>query len=127
MPGLARTDDRTFVAAMTAINAAVQNPLFALAFFGSGLSSAAALVASLSTGGGLAPWAIAGSLALAVLQYAVTFGRNIPLNLRLDREAHGPLVTARRGFERPWAGWNVVRMLATSGSLLLLGLALLAL
>ncbi|MCJ1701790.1 DUF1772 domain-containing protein [Rathayibacter festucae] len=125
MPGLARTDDRTFVAAMTAINAAVQNPLFALAFIGSGLSSAATLASAISSGAGLATsTAIAGALALAVLQYVVTFGRNIPLNVRLDRTARGPLLPARRGFERPWFRANTLRMLASSGALLLLGIAL---
>jgi uncharacterized membrane protein len=128
MPGLARTDDRSFVAAMTAINAAVQNPLFALSFFGSGLASAAALLAALSGGAGPgATAAIAGALALGVLQYVVTFGRNIPLNVRLDRSARGPLPTARRGFERPWVRANTARMLASTGALLLLGIALAAL
>ncbi|MCJ1674730.1 MULTISPECIES: hypothetical protein [unclassified Rathayibacter] len=86
MPGLGRTDDRAFVSAMTAINAAVQNPLFA--------------------------------------QYVVTFGRSVPLNLRLDRAAGGPLSDARRGFERAWIRANTARVLASGGSLLLLGIAL---
>ncbi|MCJ1698753.1 MULTISPECIES: anthrone oxygenase family protein [Rathayibacter] len=125
MPGLSRTDDRAFVSAMTAINAAVQNPLFALSFVGSGLSSAAALVAALAGGAGAATTsAVAGALALAVLQYVVTFGRSIPLNLRLDRAAGGPLSDARRGFERAWVRANTARVLASGGSLLLLGIAL---
>ena len=125
MPGLGRTDDRAFVSAMTAINAAVQNPLFALAFVGSGLASAAALVAALAGGAGAATTsAVAGALALAVLQYVVTFGRSIPLNLRLDRSAEGSLPDARRGFERAWVRANTARVLASGGSLLLLGIAL---
>ena len=34
MPGLARSDDRTFVAAMQQINVAIQNPWFSLTFLG---------------------------------------------------------------------------------------------
>lgn len=34
MPGLRATDDATFVHAMSRINIAIQNPVFALSFFG---------------------------------------------------------------------------------------------
>lgn len=44
MVGLARTDDRTFVATMQWINATVRNAAFAPAFFGALLVTAAAAV-----------------------------------------------------------------------------------
>ncbi|MWV75809.1 DUF1772 domain-containing protein [Rathayibacter rathayi] len=126
MPGLARVDDRTFVSTMVAVNAAVKNPLFALSFFGGVLLPAAALLAALLSGeGGTARW-IGVAVALFMVQYLVTFSRNIPLNLRLARDVRGPHASTRRAFEKPWVRANGVRTVAATGSVLSLGLALLA-
>ena len=85
MPGLARTDDRTFVHAMQEMNVAIVNPVFLASFLGApALACAAVAVSSPSA----RPWAIAGA-ALAIGTIAVTAFGNIPLNNALD--AAGPV------------------------------------
>lgn len=124
MPGLRRTDDATFVSSMVAINAAVQNPLFAVSFFGGFLASAGAFTTAALTGqADPALWSGV-AVALFVAQYAVTFSRNIPLNVELDRRASGHRGAARAGFESPWVVWNVLRTAVTTAAVLCLGIAL---
>ena len=62
MPGLARTDDRTFVEAMQQINVAIVNPVFLLSFLGAPLVAGAAIVVASPSA---RAWAVAGA-ALAV-------------------------------------------------------------
>jgi len=117
MPGLARTDDRTFVHAMQEMNVAIVNPVFLLSFLGApALACAAVAVSSLSA----RPWVIAGA-ALALGTIAITAFGNIPLNNALD--AAGPvsqitdLATVRADFEGLWVKLNVARTLTATGAL----------
>jgi uncharacterized membrane protein len=124
MTGLARTDDRTFVAAMRAMNVAILNPAFAVCFLGGPALTALALVLSLRAGGGRAvPFLVAG-LALYLLVLVVTFAVSVPLNDALEA-AGGDAGTARLAFEAPWVRWNVVRSLLSAGAFTSVALALL--
>jgi uncharacterized membrane protein len=107
MPGLARTDDRTFVSSMNHVNVAIVNPVFLLTFLGApALAAAAVATSSPATRG----WVIAG-LACAVGTVVVTAAGNIPLN---DALAAGG---SRADFESAWVHWNVVRTVTSTGAL----------
>jgi len=60
MPGLHRTDDRTFVAAFQAIDRAIINPAFIVTFFGALALTALAALLHLTGDGrfGLLAWAL---------------------------------------------------------------------
>jgi len=121
MPGLARTDDRTFVHAMQRMNVAIVNPVFLASFLGApALGVAAAVLADGDV------WAVAGAVG-AVATVVITFGGNIPLNDALD--AAGPvddvpdLTAVRSAFESRWVRLNVLRALTSTAALVLLTLA----
>ncbi|HYF71471.1 MAG TPA: anthrone oxygenase family protein [Nocardioides sp.] len=117
MPGLARADDRTFVATMQHVNVAIVNPVFLASFLGAPLLAGAAL---LTSSGSARPWVVAGLL-LAIGTVAITGGGNVPLNNAL--EAAGPvdriadLAAVRADFESAWVRWNVARALTSTGAL----------
>ena len=112
MPGLARTDDATFVAAMQRINGAILNPVFGLCFGGALAFTALALL--LRRGEPGAGWILAGLLLYAAV-LVVTFAVNVPLNNRLDA-ATGDPGAARAAFEAAWVRWNVVRTVLSSAA-----------
>jgi uncharacterized membrane protein len=129
MPGLDRTDDRTFVEAMQRINDAVPNPAFALGFFGAPLLTLAAWVLERRAGSrGSARWVLA-ALALTAAALVVTVAANIPLNDELASAGDPDRLTDPAGvrdrFEGPWVAWNVVRTVAATGAVACLGRALL--
>jgi uncharacterized membrane protein len=107
MPGLARTDDRTFVSTMQHVNVAIVNPVFMLTFLGAPALAAAVVATSSPSVRG---WAIAG-LALTIGTVVVTAVGNVPLNNAL---ADGG---SRADFETAWVRWNVVRTLTSTGAL----------
>jgi len=117
MPGLARADDRTFVATMQHVNVAIVNPVFLASFLGAPLLAGAAL---LTSSGSARSWVVAGLL-LAIGTVAITGGGNVPLNNAL--EAAGPvdriadLAAVRADFESAWVRWNVARALTSTGAL----------
>jgi len=117
MPGLARTDDRTFVEAMQQMNVAIVNPVFMLSFLGAPALAGAAIWAG---GPSARPWAIAGA-ALALGTVVITVAGNIPLNDALD--AAGPvaqitnLAAVRADFEGLWVRLNVARTLTSAGAM----------
>jgi uncharacterized membrane protein len=111
MPGLRRTDARTFVDAMRQINAAILNAWFALPFAGALVLSALAAALQLASGeGATLGWTAAGLL-LYVATLAVTFRVNVPLNDALAAEGR------RERFERPWVRANIVRALTCTAAL----------
>ncbi|WP_156755191.1 anthrone oxygenase family protein [Actinokineospora pegani] len=116
MPGLARGSDRTFVETMRQVNAAIQNPLFFLGFFGSALLPAAAAWWSHRAGDGPATaWALVG-LGCSLVSFLVTVVVNVPLNNRLDA-AGEDFTAARAAYERPWNRANTIRTLACTAAL----------
>jgi uncharacterized membrane protein len=123
MPGLGKTDARTFVGAFQAIDRAIINPLFMAMFFGALVLTAVAV--ALNLGEGAAPWAIA-ALVLYIAVFAITIAVNVPLNDAIkaagDPDRISDLARVREQFdESRWAGWNVARAAACTaafGSLL---------
>lgn len=100
--GLRGTDDATFVSAMSRINMAIQNPVFALSFVGAFLALAGAAIYSWATGlAGALPVSIA--LACYTATLVITVGVNIPLNNRLGSAASAQHAGAgREFFEHRW-------------------------
>jgi uncharacterized membrane protein len=123
MPGLARTDDRTFVHAMQQMNVAIVNPVFLASFLGAPVF---AVVAAVAADGDARLWAIAGAVG-AVLTVVITGAGNVPLNNALD--AAGPVDevadvgVVRAAFESRWVRLNVVRALTSTVALGCLALA----
>jgi uncharacterized membrane protein len=114
LPGIGRTEDATFVAAMRGMNAAILNPVFGLVFGGPLLLGGVALGTRVSDRDqpGLA-W-VATAFVLYVVTLVITGVVNVPLNNRLD--VTEPPDAARALFERGWVGWNVVRTLVCTAS-----------
>ena len=123
MPGLARTDDATFVHTMQQVNVSIVNPVFLATFVGAPLLAGVGVVAA---DGPARPWAIAG-LVLAVATVVTTAALNVPLNDALadvdPTAGPGVLSAAREAFEAPWVRWNVVRAVTSTAALGCLGLA----
>ena len=112
MPGLGRSDDRTFVEAMQQTNAAILNGWFGLCFGGAVLFAAAAVLLHLGRPG--LPWIVAG-LVLYVAVLVVTFRVNVPLNDALDAGR-----VRWEDYRVRWIRWNHVRVVAGAGALALL-------
>jgi uncharacterized membrane protein len=110
MRALARLPHPQGMAAMQSINAAVLNPVFALAFFGTAITSLALIVGVLLAPTSGRVYLIAGSLLYLAGSIAVTFACNIPRNERLARlnAATAPPDEWTR-YVREWTAWNHVR------------------
>jgi uncharacterized membrane protein len=124
MPGLARTDDRTFVNTLNGVNQAIVNPVFLATFLGTPVLAAAALAAGTPA---TRPWTNA-ALVAAVGTVAVTAAGNVPLNNALAVATVAPdadFAAARTAFETAWVRWNVVRTVTATAALAALGLAVL--
>ncbi|TYL55296.1 DUF1772 domain-containing protein [Nocardioides sp. BGMRC 2183] len=120
MPGMGRTDDRTFVITLNHMNHAIVNPVFLTTFLGAPLLAAAGAVLATSPS---RPWAIV-ALALAVATVVITVAANIPLNNALEAGADDP-AAARSAFESAWQWWNGLRAVTSTGALIALAGALL--
>jgi uncharacterized membrane protein len=120
LPGIARSDDNIFVAAMRGMNAAILNPVFGLVFGGPLVFGLVAVVARVPHADGIG-WTAA-ALVLYVATLVITFMVNVPLNNRLDTTE--PPEEARALFETRWVRWNVVRTVLCVGSFAALALAL---
>ncbi|MFF6960620.1 MULTISPECIES: anthrone oxygenase family protein [unclassified Streptomyces] len=121
MPGLAASDDRTFVEAMQRVNVAILNGWFSLAFGGAlVLGGIAAALHWRGDGRPALPWIIAG-VALYAASLVVTMGFNVPLNDKLaaagDPSKIRDLAAVREQFESAWLRWNVARVLTTTAAL----------
>jgi uncharacterized membrane protein len=129
MPGLGRTDDRTFVGAFQALDRAIINPLFMATFFGAFLVTAAAALLHLGAGGGSAlPWILV-ALAAYLVVLVITIRINVPLNDGIkaagDPDRIADLAAVRRRFdEARWRRWNVVRAGLSTAALACLAWAL---
>jgi uncharacterized membrane protein len=123
MPGLAKTDDRTFVAAFQAIDRAIINAWFlGGTFFGALLLTAAAAIAH--SGQKVFSW-ITVSLVLYFVTVVVTLAINVPLNDALkaagDPDRIDDLAAVRRRFDAPrWTRWNLLRVVTTTTAFALL-------
>lgn len=111
MAALGRLPQEQGAAAMNSINVTVQNPIFFLAFFGTGLVCLALAVGSLGTWGQIGGKV---TLAAAVIYLAgcigVTMVFNVPLNNALAATPDAPGLWAR--YLGVWTSWNTVRTVA---------------
>jgi uncharacterized membrane protein len=127
MPGLARTDDRTFVGAFQSLDRAIINPWFLGGEFMGAL--VLTFVAALAHIGAAAlPW-IAVALMLYAATFVITIRVNVPLNDRIkaagDPDSIADLGSVRRRFdEARWVRWNLVRVVASTLSFALLAWSL---
>jgi uncharacterized membrane protein len=121
MPGLGRTDDRTFIGAFQAIDGAIINPLFLTTFFGALVTTALAGVVELV--GDDRP-ALAWIVAAFVLYLAVvvmTLSIHVPLNNGIkaagDPDTIADLAAVRTRFdEARWVTWNIVRTVLSTAA-----------
>lgn len=126
MPGLAKVDDRTFVAAFQALDRAIINPWFMLfGFLGSPVLTA--LAAVLTWDDEAFAW-VATALAAYVVVAVVTIAVNVPRNDAL-KAAGAPdaidAAAARAAFDEVrWARWNHLRVVLSVAAFVLLCVAL---
>ncbi len=115
MPGLRRSDDRTFVAGFQALDRAIVNPWFlATAFLGAPVLTGVAALLHVGEGTrAVLAWVVV-ALVLDLVTVAITVGVNVPANDRLKAAGHPDVidVTAARAMfdERRWVRWNLVRV-----------------
>jgi uncharacterized membrane protein len=122
MPGLGRTDDRTFVGAFQAIDRAIINPWFLVGgFVGALVFTALAAVLHLPADRrSVLPW-IAVALVLYLAVFVITVGVNVPLNDAIkaagDPDRIADLAAVRERFdEARWVRWNTVRTVASTAA-----------
>jgi len=121
MPGLGRTDDRTFVSAVQAIDTAIINPLFLSTFFGGLVFTRAA--AALHLGEqfrSVLPWIVA-ALVLYFVMVVITVAVNVPLNDGIKAAGTPDTLSGfaeiRQQFhESRWVRGNLVRVVLTTAS-----------
>ena len=119
MPGLGRTDDRTFVGAFQQIDTAIIGPWLFLFFFGA--LGFTALAAALHVGAderSALPW-IGGAFVLHLAVVVTTMRINVPLNDEIkaagDPGRIADLAAVRDRFhEARWVSWNVFRAVAST-------------
>lgn len=127
MPGLAKTDDRTFVGAFQSMDRAIINPWFmGGGFLGALIFTILAAVTHL--GRPELPW-IAVALVLYIVTFVITMAINVPRNDALKAAGHpdgiADLAAVRAEFdEARWVRWNLVRTLASTTAFGLLAWAL---
>ncbi|MHA6616334.1 anthrone oxygenase family protein [Pseudonocardia sp. DLS-67] len=118
MPGLATTDDRTFVGAFQGLDRAIQGPLFMLVFTGALLFTGAAAILHLRENRSVLPW-VAVAFGLYLAAFVITMTVHEPLNA-IIRNAGDPTRIAdptavRDAFhEARWVAWHLVRTIATT-------------
>jgi uncharacterized membrane protein len=120
MPGLRKTDDRTFVDAFQAIDRAIINPLFMLWFFGA-LAFAGVAAALLGGERSVLPWIVA-ALVLYLAVFVITIAVHVPLNDAIkaagDPDQITDLAAVRERFdEARWVAWNIVRAVLSTAAL----------
>jgi uncharacterized membrane protein len=121
MPGLGRTDDRTFVAAFQAIDRAIINPLFLFTFLGAFVFTGLAVALSFGASSrSMLPWLVA-ALVLYLVVLVITLRINVPLNDAIkaagDPDRVTNLAVVRERFnEALWIRWNIVRAVASTAA-----------
>lgn len=130
MPGLRRTDDRTFIGAFQAIDRAIMNPWFMIGgFFGALLFTGSAAALHVGQRSSTAwPW-IAVALVLYLVVFVITITVNVPLNSGIKSAGDpariaDPAAVRGRFDEVRWARWNTARAVATTVALACLAWAL---
>jgi len=120
MPGLKKTDDRTFVGSFQAIDRAITNPWFMLTFFGALILLGVAGLMHLSADRrGALPWLIA-AFVLYLIAVIITMAVHVPANDAIDAAgdpARIDVAKVRATFdESRWTVWNDVRLAVSFGA-----------
>jgi uncharacterized membrane protein len=128
MPGLGRTDDRTFVGAFQAMDRAIVNPLFLIVFVSAlAITVFAAAVHLGDESRSAVPWILAAAV-LYLVVFVITVRVNVPLNDAIkaagDPEQIDAAAVRERFSEATWVRWNVVRTGLTTAALGCLAIAL---
>ncbi|MFI5709051.1 DUF1772 domain-containing protein [Kribbella sp. NPDC051620] len=126
MPGLAKTDDKTFVGAFQAVDRAIINPVFLGAgFFGALFFTLLAGIVNLKEKA--LPW-IAVAFVLYLVVVIITVSVNVPLNdaIKAAGDPNTIDVTAVRAAfdESKWRAFNLVRVVLNTVAFALLAWAL---
>lgn len=128
MPGLARADDRTFVAGFQLMDRAIINPLFLVVFAGAVVFPAGAVVLHLGDDQrSVLPWTVA-ALVLSLATVVITRAVHLPLNAQIQAAGHPDqipdLAAVRAAFERRWVRWNLARTATSTAALACLAVSL---
>ena len=121
MPGLRRTDDRTFVGAFQQIDTAIIGPWLFLFFFGAlGFTALAAALHFSADERSALPW-IGGAFVLHLAVVVMTMVINVPLNDKIkasgDPDRIADLAAVRERFhEARWVGWNLFRAVVSTAA-----------
>ena len=121
MPGLRKTDNRTFVGAFQAIDRAIINPVFMSTFAGALVCPGlAALFFIPSSQRSVLPWCLS-AFVLYLLVFVSTIAVNVPLNDALkaagDPDRIDDLSAVRARFdEAKWNRWNLMRAVLTTAA-----------
>jgi uncharacterized membrane protein len=128
MPGLGRTDHRTFVGGFQSVDRAIINPVFLTTFVGAlGFTGLAAALHLPVGERSVLPWILA-AFVLYLATLVITVRIHVPLNDQI-KAAGNPdrivdLAAVRERFEATWVRWNVVRTVLSVPALGLLAWAL---
>jgi uncharacterized membrane protein len=127
MPALGRRPAPEGIGAMQAMNSAILNPAFGLAFGGAALLCAAlAVTAPFTVDESDALLRGVGAALYVVGTFGVTMAINVPMNVQLDAaDAAAPEGTAVwRRYLRRWTAWNTLRTIlgAAASALLVISL-----
>ncbi len=127
MPALGRRPAPEGIGAMQAMNSAILNPAFGLAFGGAALLCAAlAVTAPFTVDESHALLRGVGAALYVVGTFGVTMAINVPMNVELDAaDAAAPEGTAVwRRYLRRWTAWNTLRTIlgAAASALLVISL-----
>jgi uncharacterized membrane protein len=127
MPALGRRPAPEGIAAMQAMNSAILNPAFGLAFGGAALLCAVlAVTAPFTVDESHALLRGLGAALYLVGTFGVTMAINVPMNVQLDAADAGSAESAAvwRRYLRRWTAWNTLRTIlgAAASALLVISL-----
>lgn len=132
IPAFKTLSDKEYIAAMQAINVAIQNPVFGFTFIGPAIFLPVAVYLHRSTPASLRfKLLVAATLLYIVGTLGITFGANIPLNdtlatFSLQASTPEQAAAVRATFQDPWNNWHIIRTFASIGSLVLVIIAFLS-
>ncbi len=126
--GLAQVGDSAYVETFQAINDTIQNPAFAIVFFGSIPAMVAAIALHWRQGSVAGRTLLVGALVLYLTGLVVTVTGNVPLNTDLAEVTGSTRVEVSAGrlaFEDDWNRLNLLRSVAIGSAFVALASALL--
>lgn len=119
-PGFRSIDDRSYVRAFRAINAAILNVWFLSIFLAAPLSATASVVLHAWHGGSVPSILLLSGAICSILTFGITLTASVPLNRGLEQsriDSEQQRGAARGRFEARWNRWNLVRALTSIGAL----------